>query len=102
MEGRQRTAAENRRFAVRLVQEGLCFAAAARVIGCDYRTVQRWWAREHEEGHLRDRPAGAPPRANTEAQERAIVALARRERFITAGEIKQALGLDCSLATIYR
>lgn len=101
MSGR-RTTAEDRRYAIRLVAEGYSYAAAGRLVGCHYRTVQRWWIREHEEGSISNRPAGAPPRANDVAQERAIVELARRERFITAGQIKEELGLECSLATIYR
>ena len=102
MDARRRTSAEDRRLAIRLVTEGYSYAAAARVVGCNYRTVQRWWIRDHEDGHVRDRPAGAPPRINDKAQERAIVELARRERFITAGQIREELGLECSLSTIYR
>ena len=102
MDGGRRTSAEDRRFAIRLVTEGYSYAAAGRAIGRNYRTVQRWWIRDHQDGTIRDRPPGPPPRANDEAQERAIVELARRERFITAGQIKQALELDCSLNTIYR
>ena len=102
MDGRRRTTAEDRLFAIRLVAEGYSFAAAGREVGCNYRTVQRWWIRDHQDGNIRNRPAGAPPRATDADQERAIVELARRERFITAGQIKEALGLECSLSTIYR
>ena len=88
---RRRTSAEDRRRGIRLVSDGYSFCAAGRVIGCNYRTVKRWWLRDRVYGSIRDRHAGASPRANTPAQEQAIVRLARRERHVTARQIKQAL-----------
>ena len=102
MDGGRRTSAEDRRLAIRLVMEGYSYAAAGRAIGRDFRTVRLWFTRDHNEGDIRDRPPRPRPRAVSEAQERAIVELATRQRFITAPEMKQALGLDCSLSTIYR
>ena len=82
---------------VQLMLEGQSAAAVARAVGCDYRSVQRWWTQwlEDERDHpLEDRVGGrGRPRETTTEEDARIVAYAEQHIFCTAGEIRAALEL---------
>ena len=91
---------------VELMLEGHAAAAVARAVGCDYRAVQRWWTRwlqEEGENPLADAVGGrGRPRETTPEEDARILEYAERQIFCTAGEIREALHLDCSEYVIRR
>ena len=82
--------------------DGYSAAAAARVIGCDYRTVQLWWRRYNDAVGMEDAPRAGRPRVLSAEDDRRIIEYATVNRFCTVGEIKVVLDLTCDKATIYR
>ena len=98
----RRSTGDDRAVIIHLMQSGYSASAAAREVGRDRRTVSLWWRRHNEEGDVRDRHAGGNVRATTAEETRQIIEYARREKFVTAPEIKRALNLECSLDTIRR
>ena len=97
---RGRLSPAQRRQVVDLMAAGLSAAEVGRRVGCDYRTVQHWWARWLAEEPLEDRERGGRPRATTAEEDARIVQYAQDHVFCTAGEIKEALGLHCDTTTI--
>ena len=91
-----------REHAVYLMQEEYSAAAAARIVGCRYQTVRRWWRRHLADAGLRDAPRSGRPRSLSEADARRVIDYASEKPYCTAGEIKEALNLTCGKATIYR
>ena len=98
----RRSTADDRAVIVHLMENGYSAAAAAREVGRDPRTATRWWRRHHEEGHVGDRHAGGNRLSTTREENQQIVDYARRHRFVTAGEVREALHLECSVDTVRR
>ena len=97
--------AGERQHAALLMDQGYAGAAAARVLQRDPRFVLRWAERvqgEDPEVAFNDRPRVGRHRLLDPDTDRRIVAYAEDHVFYTAGEIKAALDLDCSLQTIRR
>lgn len=87
---------------VELMVGGSSAAEAAREVGCDYRTVLRWWRRWLEDEPLDDQRGRGRMRETTAEQDAQIIQYAERHVFCTAGEIKEALELNCSEDVIRR
>ena len=102
-EGRARLTQNQREQIVEGMLTGQTAAAVARHVGCDYRTVRRWWARWLEEQPLQDRRGRrGRPRETTAEDDTRIMQYAEERVFCTAGEIREALGLHCSKEAIRR
>lgn len=103
---RQRLSRQNRELIVKLMSSGWSAAAAGREVGCNYRTVQRWWSRwrqREREDPLEDGKGGkGRPRETTEEEDVRIMEYVEQHVFCTANEIKEALGLRCSSFVIQR
>ena len=97
-----RIAAADRGVIIHLMENGYSAAAAARETGRDRRTVALWWRRHNEEGHANRHHGGGNRRSTSAEEDARIVEYARTVKFVTAAQIKAALGLDCSLDTIRR
>lgn len=96
----RRLDAATRRRAAELVAEGRTYVEVGRILGIDRRTVQRWHAGHMNEDNLEDHARGHRPRGTTAEEEAAILAYARQHVFVTAGQIKEDLGLACSVDII--
>ena len=91
---------EGRARAVELVLAGNSYAAVARTMNVDHRTVRRWHQRWAEGEGWGDRQRRPRNRETTEEEDAAFLAYAREHVFVTASEIQKELDLVCSLNTI--
>ena len=98
-----RLTAADRERAVRLMRdENYSTRAAARELNCDPRTVRRWYERDLDEDGLHDRHGGGHPAALSAEDRQRVVDFVSNTPFVTAGQLKEELHLECPFDTIRR
>jgi transposase len=78
---------ENRGRLTGLVDGGMSLRAAARVVGCDHKTVSKWVTRRQQNGNLKDLPRSGRPRVTSAAQDASIINKAETNRCYTGKSI---------------
>lgn len=95
-----RVSRENRLRIVELSKQGKPVRAIAAEIGCAVTTVLRVVHAYRDEGRIADASRSSRPRVTDDFQDLMIIAAVVDEPFLSAGDIKQALGIPVSEQTI--